>query len=141
VTPHPHLVRCAPAPSWASSDTRVPNAPSCHSADTHHQWSCLTTRLMKSHRTHDPGSAHDLYLYRHCRYPADRIPLHTSLKSRQVTGRASTHCHMPYGSGPHLPVEIGSGIAMCPMAPELASWLRWALALPCGLWLCTSPPG
>jgi hypothetical protein len=77
----------------------------------------------------------------HCRYPADRVPLHTSLKSIQVVGRASTRCHMPYGSGPRLLTEVGSSIAMCPMAPGLASWLKWALALPRALWLRTSPPG
>jgi hypothetical protein len=56
-----------------------------------------------------------------CQYHRDRVPLHISLKSRQVAGRVSTHCHVPYGSGPHLPAEVGSGTAMCPMAPDLAS--------------------
>jgi hypothetical protein len=77
----------------------------------------------------------------HCRYPTDRVPLHTSLKSRQVAVRASTHCHLPYGSKPYLPAEVGSGAAMCHMALNLASRLRWAPVLPCVLWLRTSPPG
>jgi hypothetical protein len=29
-----------------------------------------------------------------CRYPVDRVFLHTSFKSRQGEGRASVHCHM-----------------------------------------------
>jgi hypothetical protein len=36
---------------------------------------------------------------------------------------------MAYGSGPRLPAEVGSGAAMCPVASELASRLRWALEL------------
>jgi hypothetical protein len=48
---------------------------------------------------------------------------------------------VPYGSEPHLPVEVGSGVATCPMALELASRLRWAPALPRVLWLRSSPPG
>jgi hypothetical protein len=58
-------LRRTPAPSWASSGTHALNAPSCCSADTHHRWACLTTRLMKSHRDSDPGRAHGLCL-RHC---------------------------------------------------------------------------
>jgi hypothetical protein len=78
--------------------------------------------------------------FRVCRYPTDRVPLHTSLKSRQIVGRASTHCHVPCGSGPHLPAEVGSSAAMCPMAPDHTSWLRWAPVLPGALWFQTSPP-
>jgi hypothetical protein len=59
-----------------------------------------------------------------CRYPADWVPLHTSFKSRQVAGHASMRCHMPYGSGPHLPAEMDSGAATCPIALELACRLR-----------------
>jgi hypothetical protein len=44
------------------------------------------------------------------------------------------------GSGPRLPAEVGSSIAMCPMALDLTSQLRWALALSRILWLRTSPP-
>jgi hypothetical protein len=39
-------------------------------------------------------------------------------------------CNMSYGSGPRLPAEVGSGAATCPMAPNLASRLRWTAALP-----------
>jgi hypothetical protein len=38
--------------------------------------------------------------------------------------------HVSSGSGPHLPVEVGSGAATCPVAPDLASRLRWASTLP-----------
>jgi hypothetical protein len=74
------------------------------------------------------------------RYPTDRVPLHTSLKSRQVVGHASTHCHMSYGSGPRLPAEVRSGIATCPMASDLTSQLRWDLVLPRALRFQTLPP-
>jgi hypothetical protein len=77
----------------------------------------------------------------HCRYLVDQLPLHTSFKSRQIAGRASTRCHMPYVSGPRLSAEMGSGAATCPMARDLASQLRWAPALPRAPWLQTSPPG
>jgi hypothetical protein len=39
-------------------------------------------------------------------------------------GRASTHCHMSYGSGPHLLTEVSSGVATYPMALDLTSRLR-----------------
>jgi hypothetical protein len=57
------------------------------------------------------------------RYPADRVPLYTSFKSRPVAERASACCHVPYGSGPHLSAEMGSGAAACPATPDLASRL------------------
>jgi hypothetical protein len=93
-----------------------------------------------------------------CWYIADQLPLHTSFKSRQVAERASTRCHAlwlqtspPYwdglrcchvsnGSGPRLPVEVGSDAATCPATPDLASRLRWVPTLPRVLWLWTSPP-
>jgi hypothetical protein len=50
-------------------------------------------------------------------------------------------CHVSSGSGPRLLVEVSFSAAICPAAPNLASWLRWALALPCVLWLRTSPLG
>jgi hypothetical protein len=68
-----------------------------------------------------------------CRYPTDWVPLDISLKSRQITGRAFTHHHMSYGSGPRLSAEVGSGVAICPIAQDLASRLRLAPALPCVL--------
>jgi hypothetical protein len=40
-------------------------------------------------------------------------------------------CHMSHDSGPCLPIEAGSGAAMCPMAPDPASLLRRAPMLPC----------
>jgi hypothetical protein len=48
---------------------------------------------------------------------------------------------VPYSSVPRLSVEVGSSAAMCPMAVDLASRLRWAPALPRVLWLQSSPPG
>jgi hypothetical protein len=47
---------------------------------------------------------------------------------------------MSYGSGPHLSTDVGSGAAMCPIALNLISQLRWAPALPRVLWLRTLPP-
>jgi hypothetical protein len=41
-----------------------------------------------------------------CRYPADRVLLHTSFKSRQVAERASTCCHVPYDSGPRDDIAV-----------------------------------
>jgi hypothetical protein len=37
--------------------------------------------------------------------------------------------------------EVGSGVAMCPIALDITSRLRWAPTLPRVLWLQTSPPG
>jgi hypothetical protein len=48
---------------------------------------------------------------------------------------------MSYGSGPRLSTEVGSGTATCPMATDLASWLRWAPTLPHVLWLRILPLG
>jgi hypothetical protein len=48
--------------------------------------------------------------------------------------------HVPYGSGPRLPAEMGSGAATCLMVSDLASRLRWALALPRAPRIRTSPP-
>jgi hypothetical protein len=76
-----------------------------------------------------------------CQYPVDQVPIYTSFKSRQVAGRVSTHCHVSYGSGSHLPAEMGAGVATCHMASDLASRLRWASALPRAPRLRTSPLG
>jgi hypothetical protein len=54
-------------------------------------------------------------------------PPHTSFKQRQGEERA---CHVPFGSGPCLPVEAGSRSATCPTGPNLASLLGRALLLP-----------
>jgi hypothetical protein len=58
----------------------------------------------------------------HCRYPADRVPLHTSLKSRQVARRASTHCHMPYGSDasrPYVPIKKSLAVLLVQLGTHL----------------------
>jgi hypothetical protein len=44
-------------------------------------------------------------------------------------------CHMSCSSGPLLPAKEGSGATVCPTAPDLASLLGWAPALPCAPWL------
>jgi hypothetical protein len=90
---------------------------------------------------HPPGAAYYAQTAGgSCWYPVDRIPPHTSFKSRQVVGHASTRCHVSYGFGPRLSAEMGSGATTCPMAPDLTSRLRWAPALPYALQLRTSPP-
>jgi hypothetical protein len=55
-----------------------------------------------------------------CRYPADRVSLYTSFKSRQGVGCAFTRCHVPCSSGPLLPIEVSTGTSTCPAAPDLA---------------------
>jgi hypothetical protein len=49
-------------------------------------------------------------------------------------------CLVSHSPTPRLPIEMGSSIATCPMAPDLASLLRWALALPHVPRCRTSPP-
>jgi hypothetical protein len=49
--------------------------------------------------------------------------------------------HVSYVSEPRVSAEVGSGATTCPMAPNLASWLRWALVLPRVLWLQASRLG
>jgi hypothetical protein len=49
-------------------------------------------------------------------------------------------CHVSCSFVPHLPVEVGSGVATCPAAPDLASLLRWAPVSPRVPQLRTSPP-
>jgi hypothetical protein len=39
-------------------------------------------------------------------------------------------CHVSYSFGPRLPIEEGSGAAMCPIALDRASLLRRASVLP-----------
>jgi hypothetical protein len=55
-----------------------------------------------------------------CRYSKDRVPPHTSSKSKQEAGRASTRCHVSSSFKSHLPVEVDSDTTTCPMAPDLA---------------------
>jgi hypothetical protein len=61
--------------------------------------------------------------YGFCWYPEDRVPTHTSSKSRQGVGCASTCCHIHCSFGPHLPAEVGFGTTTCHVAPDLASLL------------------
>jgi hypothetical protein len=75
-----------------------------------------------------------------CRYPEDRVPLHTSSKSRQGARRVSTHSHVSCCFRPHLSAEMCSGATTCPAAPDLASLLRWAPALLRVPRLWTLPP-
>jgi hypothetical protein len=75
-----------------------------------------------------------------CRHHEDRVPPHTSSKSRQGAGRVSTRCHISCSFGPHLPVEVGFGATTCPVAPNLTSLLRLAPVLPRGPWPQASSP-
>jgi hypothetical protein len=74
------------------------------------------------------------------RYPENRVSLYTSFKSRQGPVRASMRYHVSCSFGPHLPAEVGSGATTCPAAPDHASLLRWASALPRVPQLWTLPP-
>jgi hypothetical protein len=49
-------------------------------------------------------------------------------------------CHVPYITGPCLPVEVGSGAITCLLVPDLASLIGRASAPPRVLWLLTLPP-
>jgi hypothetical protein len=60
----------------------------------------------------------------YCRYPKDRVPPHTSSKSEQRVGHASTRCHVSCSFGLHLPAEVGSDATTCPAALDLVSLLR-----------------
>jgi hypothetical protein len=70
-----------------------------------------------------------------CRYHADLVPPRTRFKSRQRAGRATTRCHVPHTTGTCLPAMVGSGAATCSAAPDPASLIRRAPALPQVLWL------
>jgi hypothetical protein len=48
--------------------------------------------------------------------------------------------YVSYGSRPHLPAEMGSSAATCPMALDLDNLPRRAPALSCVIWLWASPP-
>jgi hypothetical protein len=76
----------------------------------------------------------------HCRYLADRVPLHTSFKSRQSARRASTRHHVPCSTRPCLFTKAGSGASMCPVAPDPASLLGRAPVPPCIPRLRALPP-
>jgi hypothetical protein len=60
----------------------------------------------------------------HCLYPADRVTLHISLKSRQTVGRVFTYCHVSYVFESRLSAEVRSGATTCPMSQDLTSQLR-----------------
>jgi hypothetical protein len=75
-----------------------------------------------------------------CGYPEDRVPSHTSSKSTQGAGRASTRCHVSCNFGSNLPTDVGSGTTMFPTAPDLASLLKWTPALPRVSQLRSLPP-
>jgi hypothetical protein len=68
--------------------------------------------------------------------PPPAIWLRTPLPYRGELRR----CYVSSGSGPCLPAEVSSDAATCSVAPDLASWLRWAPAPPRVLRLRTSLP-
>jgi hypothetical protein len=57
----------------------------------------------------------------HYRYPTNRVPSHTSSKSRQRTGHASAHCH---------PAREGSSATTCSAAPDPTTQHGRARVLP-----------
>jgi hypothetical protein len=66
-----------------------------------------------------------------CRHPEDRVPPHTSSKSRQGARWAPTLPRVPCLSAlPHR--EESSGATTYSSAPDLASLPRWASMLPRG---------
>jgi hypothetical protein len=69
-------------------------------------------------------------LHRNCRYPEDRVPPHTSSKSRQGAGRVSTRCHASCSSVPRLPSEVGFDAVTCLAAPAPAAQPGAALGSP-----------
>jgi hypothetical protein len=76
----------------------------------------------------------------HCWYPADQVSPRTGFKTTQGVGHASARCHVSCSSKPCLPIEVASDAAICPTTLDLATLLWWALVLPCGSLLRTSPP-
>jgi hypothetical protein len=76
----------------------------------------------------------------HCRYPTDRVPLHTSFKSREGAKRAPTRRHVPCSTEPCLPTKVGSRGATCLVASDPAFLIGRASAPPPVPWLWTPPP-
>jgi hypothetical protein len=66
-----------------------------------------------------------------CWHPEERVPPHTSSKSRQEEGRASTRCHVSYSFRLYLPAEVGSEAATCPTALELPRIPLLRISPPC----------
>jgi hypothetical protein len=75
-----------------------------------------------------------------CRYPEDRLPLHTSIKLSQRTGRAPTRRHVTYSTRRCLPVKVGSRVATCPVTLDPTFLIGRAPTPSCVLWLRTLPP-
>jgi hypothetical protein len=71
---------------------------------------------------------------------APALPRVLWLQTSPLNWGGLRYYHVYYGSGPCFSTEVGSDAALCPMAPDLTSRLRWALEPPCVLWLWTSPP-
>jgi hypothetical protein len=76
----------------------------------------------------------------HSRYPADRVPLHTSFKSREGAERAPTRHHMPYSTEPCFPTKVGSRAATCLVTSDPAFLIGRASAPPRVPWLWIPPP-
>jgi hypothetical protein len=76
----------------------------------------------------------------HCRYPADRVLLHASFKSRQGVERAPIHRHVPCSIEPDLPAKVGSRASMCPVTLDPTSQIGRAPTSSRVPWLQTPDP-
>jgi hypothetical protein len=74
-----------------------------------------------------------------CRACIHTLPCALRLRTSPPSWGGLRCCHVSYSSRPRLLTEVGSDPATCPMAPDIASQLRWAPVLPRVLWLQTSP--
>jgi hypothetical protein len=77
---------------------------------------------------------------RHYRYPIDRVPPHTSSKSRQRVGYASGHRHVARNSISRLLAQEGTGAVTCSTALNPATQYGRAPVLPRVPQLQTPPP-
>jgi hypothetical protein len=101
-------------------------------------WPGFSKLLMNSPRSKQPlarSPGHG------CRYLTNRIPLRTGFKTIQGVGCASMCCHVSCSFESYPPVEVGSSVETCHMAPDPTSLPRWAPTLPHVQWLRTLTPG
>jgi hypothetical protein len=99
-------------------------------------WSYFVFMVLVSYRMSIPTYKHQVKIS--CRACIYTLPCALRLRTLPPSWGGFRRCHASYGSGLHLSVEVGSATT-CPVAPDLSSRLRWALALLCVIWLRTSP--